>query len=211
MKEKLLCCLIGYFLGCFLTAEVVARKYTGSGASEIAEGNPGMANIMINLGFVPGILTLIGDVSKCLIAMILARYLFPEADKNIMFYAGFGATIGHCFPFWRKFKGGKGVATTCIMIVIYSFLWGLVSDLAGAIVVLLTQYLNLAGPVPPLVFALIMFILKDYEVAVMSLILGLLAIKLHWNFIAGIKDGTTEKTDVLGAIRKKLNKNKAPQ
>ena len=209
MKEKLISCLIGYFLGCFLTAEIVAKKYTGSGASEIAEGNPGMANIMINLGFVPGILTLIGDVSKCLIAMFLARYLFPEAGKNIMFYAGFGATIGHCFPFWRKFKGGKGVATTCIMIVIYSFLWGLVSDLAGAIVVLLTQYLNLAGPVPPLVFAVIMFILKDYEVAVMSLILGLLAIKLHWNFIAGIKDGTTEKTDVLGAIRKKLNKKKA--
>ena len=209
MKEKLISCLIGYFLGCFLTAEIVAKKYTGSGASEIAEGNPGMANIMINLGFVPGILTLIGDVSKCLIAMFLARYLFPEADKNIMFYAGFGATIGHCFPFWRKFKGGKGVATTCIMIVIYSFLWGLVSDLAGAIVVLLTQYLNLAGPVPPLVFAVIMFILKDYEVAIMSLILGLLAIKLHWNFIAGIKDGTTEKTDVLGAIRKKLNKKKA--
>ncbi len=209
MKEKLISCLIGYFLGCFLTAEIVAKKYTGSGASEIAEGNPGMANIMINLGFVPGILTLIGDVSKCLIAMFLARYLFPEADKNIMFYAGFGATIGHCFPFWRKFKGGKGVATTCIMIVIYSFLWGLVSDLAGAIVVLLTQYLNLAGPVPPLVFAVIMFILKDYEVAAMSLILGLLAIKLHWNFIAGIKDGTTEKTDVLGAIRKKLNKKKA--
>ena len=112
MKDKLLCCLIGYFLGCFLTAEIVAKKYTGKGASEIAEGNPGMANIMINLGFVPGILTLIGDVSKCLIAMFLARYLFPEADKNIMFYAGFGATIGHCFPFWRKFKGGKVVATT---------------------------------------------------------------------------------------------------
>ena len=79
----------------------------------------------------------------------------------------------------------------------------------GAIVVLLTQYLNLAGPVPPLVFAVIMFVLKDYEVAVMSLILGLLAVKLHWNFIAGIKDGTTEKNDVLGAIRKKLNKKKA--
>ncbi|MBR4461317.1 MAG: glycerol-3-phosphate acyltransferase [Erysipelotrichaceae bacterium] len=209
MKEKLISCVIGYFLGCFLTAELVAKKYTGKGASEIGEGNPGMANMMIHLGFVPGLLTVIGDVSKCLIAMFLARYLFPEADRSIMFFAGFGATIGHCFPFWRKFKGGKGVATTCIMIVIYSFLWGAVSDLAGAIVVLLTQYLNLAGPVPPLVFAIIMFVLKDYEVAIMSLILGLLAVKLHWNFIAGIKDGTTEKTDVLGAIRNKLNKKKA--
>ena len=86
MKEKLISCLIGYFLGCFLTAEIVAKKYTGSGASEIAEGNPGMANIMINLGFVPGILTLIGDVSKCLIAMFLACYLFPEAAIKALGY-----------------------------------------------------------------------------------------------------------------------------
>ena len=208
MKEKLISCLIGYCLGNFLTAELVAKKYNGTSSSEIDSGNPGMANIMINLGFVPGILTLIGDVAKCVIAMLIARYLFPEADKNIMFYAGFGATIGHCFPIWRKFQGGKGVATTCIMIAIYSFLWGAVADIAGAIVVLITQYLNLAGPVPPLVFAIAMFAIKDYEVAVMSAILFVIALAKHWPFIMGIFDPTTEKTDVIGAIRKKLNKNR---
>ena len=209
MKEKLISCIIGYFLGCFLTAELVAKKFAGKSCSEIDSGNPGMANIMINLGFVPGIITLVGDVAKCLIAMFLARYLFPEADRNIMFYAGFGATISHCFPFWRKFQGGKGVATNCIMMVVYSFAWGLVADLAGAIVVLLTKYLILAGPVPPLVFTVIMFAVKDYEVAVMSLIIGILALVKHWSFIVGIKDGTTEQTDVLGAIKRKLNKKKA--
>ena len=190
MKEKLISCIIGYFLGCFLTAELVAKKYAGKSCSEIDSGNPGMANIMINLGFVPGIITLVGDVAKCLIAMFLARYLFPETDRNIMFYAGF-------------------VATNCIMMLVYSFVWGLVADLAGAIVVLLTKYLNLAGPFPPLVFAAIMFAVKDYEVAVMSLIIGILALTKHWSFIVGIKDGTTEQTDVLGAIKKKLSKKKA--
>ncbi|MBQ2658217.1 MAG: glycerol-3-phosphate acyltransferase [Erysipelotrichaceae bacterium] len=211
MKEKLISCLIGYCLGNFLTAELVAKKYNGTSSSEIDSGNPGMANIMINLGFVPGILTLIGDVSKCVIAMLIARYLFPEADKNIMFYAGFGATIGHCYPIWRKFKGGKGVATTCIMIAIYSFLWGAVADIAGAIVVLITQYLNLAGPVPPLVYAIAMFAVKDYEVAVMSAILFVIALIKHWPAIMGIFDNTTGKTDVIGAIKKKLNKNKTKE
>lgn len=211
MKEKLISCLIGYCLGNFLTAELVAKKYNGTSSSEIDSGNPGMANIMINLGFVPGILTLIGDVAKCVIAMLIARYLFPEADKNIMFYAGFGATIGHCYPIWRKFKGGKGVATTCIMIVIYSFLWGAVADIAGAIVVLITQYLNLAGPVPPLVYAIAMFAVKDYEVAAMSAILFVIALVKHWPAIMGIFDHTTEKTDVIGAIKKKLNKNKTKE
>ncbi|MBO4919136.1 MAG: glycerol-3-phosphate acyltransferase [Erysipelotrichaceae bacterium] len=207
MKEKLISCLIGYCFGNFLTAELVARKYTGKDSSYLGDsGNPGMANIMLTLGFVPGILTLIGDVAKCLFAMFLVRYLFPDAEKSIMFYAGFGATIGHCFPIWRKFMGGKGVATTCIMIVVYSFLWGFVADVAGVIVVLTTKYLNLAGPVPPLVFAILMFITKDYEPAVMSLILFVIAMAKHWFFIRGIFNHTTEQTDVLGAIKKKLSK-----
>lgn len=211
MKEKLISCLIGYCLGNFLTAELVARKYAGTSSSQLGEsGNPGMANIMLTLGFVPGMITLIGDITKCVIAMFLACYLFSDAERNIMFYAGFGATIGHCFPIWRKFKGGKGVATTCAMIVVYSFLWGLIADLSGAAVVLISKYLNLAGPVPPLVFAAIMFVLKDYEAAVMSLILGLIALKLHWYYIKGIKDHTTEQNDVIAAIRNKLNRNRKP-
>ncbi|MBQ6479383.1 MAG: glycerol-3-phosphate acyltransferase [Erysipelotrichaceae bacterium] len=212
MKEKLISCIIGYFLGCFLTAEIVAKKYAGTSSSKLGEsGNPGMANIMLTLGFVPGMITLIGDVLKCVIAMLLAHYLFPEANHNIMFYAGFGATIGHCFPFWRKFQGGKGVATTCIMIAIYSFLWGAVADIAGAIVVLTTKYLNLAGPVPPLVFAIAMFVQKDYEVAVMSLILFVIALAKHWKFILGIFDHTTEQNDVIAAIKKKLSRKKTEE
>ena len=65
MTGKLISLLIGYVLGSFLTAEVVARKYAGKSAANLGEtGNPGMANIMASLGFVPGILTLAGDLGK---------------------------------------------------------------------------------------------------------------------------------------------------
>ena len=125
-----------------------------------------------------------------------------------MFYAGFGATLGHCFPFWRKFKGGKGVATTCAMIVLYNVLWGLAAMFGAGFLVILTKYLCISGPLIPFIFAIGMLLVKDYEPAVMSLILALIALRLHWPFIMGIRTGTTRKDDVIAALKKKLNRKK---
>ena len=207
MKEKVICCVIGYLFGCFLTAEAVAKRYAGKSSSQLGlSGNPGMVNIMSTLGFVPGILTLIGDLLKCVIPMFLARFLFPEAERSVMFYAGFGATFGHCFPFWRRFKGGKGVATTCAMVIIYSLPWGLIAVLGAGLLVLITKYLCISGPLIPFIYSIGMLIRKDYEPAVMSLILSVIALRLHWPFIMGIAKGTTRKDDVITAVRKKLKK-----
>ena len=209
MKEKAISLAIGYLFGCFLTAEVVAKRYANKSSSQLGlSGNPGMVNIMSTLGFVPGILTLVGDLLKCAIPMFLVRFLFPEADKSIMFYAGFGATLGHCFPFWRKFKGGKGVATTCAMVILYSLPWGLTAVLGAGVIVLITKYLCISGPLIPFIFAIGMLLVKDYEPAVMSLILALIALRLHWPFIVGIRKGTTRKDDVIAALKKKLNRKK---
>ena len=79
MTARLLSILIGYFCGCFLTAELVARKFAGKKAAEVGEtGNPGMANIMASLGFWPGIATLLGDMVKCLLAMTVCYLLFHK-------------------------------------------------------------------------------------------------------------------------------------
>ena len=207
MKEKAISLMIGYLFGSFLTAEVVAKRYANKSSSQLGlSGNPGMVNIMSTLGFVPGILTLIGDLLKCALAMLVARLLFPEMEKAITFYAGFGATLGHCFPFWRRFKGGKGVATTCAMIVLYDVLWGLAAMFGAGFLVILTKYLCISGPLIPVIYAIGMLIRKDYEPAVMSLILAVIALYLHWPFIVGIRKGTTRKDDVIAALKKKLKK-----
>ena len=65
MYAKLISLGIGYLFGCILTAEIVAHKITGGSASKLGDtGNPGMANIMASLGFVPGIITLAGDLDN---------------------------------------------------------------------------------------------------------------------------------------------------
>ena len=175
-------CIVGYFFGCFLTAEVVARRVAGKGACELGDtGNPGMANIMASLGFNAG-----------------------RAGWIVTLYAGFGCTLGHDFPFWRRFQGGKGVATTSVGISIYSFPLGLAANIAGMLVVFATKYLCIGGPVIPFAFVLAMLARGDQEAAAISLALTVLSILSHGPAIMGIRKGTTKQTDVLAAIRKKV-------
>ena len=207
MYEKLCSLCIGYFFGCLLTAEAVARKYAGKSAGDLGEtGNPGMANIMAALGFVPGILTLLGDLAKCIAAGLLSCTLFKDSGWIIVLYAGLGCTLGHDFPFWRKFRGGKGVAVTSMAIVMYAFWPGLAANIAGMLTVFAAKYLCLGGPVIPLVFMIILAAEGDREGAVIAAALTILAILAHGKAVKGIKDGKTGRTDVLKILSEKTRK-----
>ena len=130
--ERILCLLIGYLCGNLVTGEIVTRACTGRPASELGtSGNPGMANVMASIGMKEGLIVLAGDIAKVIAATVLARYLFGKDLGNLSIcWAGLGATLGHNFPFWMKFKGGKGVAvglaitfvvgwqvTVCVLVV----------------------------------------------------------------------------------------------
>ena len=204
---RLLSCMIGYVFGCVLTGEIIAYQFAGKSAAHLGEtGNPGMANIMATLGFVPGILVLAGDIVKTALAIVISWLLFRDAGWIVVLYAGLGATLGHDFPLWRGFRGGKGVVTTNLAITVYSPLWGVIANLLGAAIVAATQYLCLAGPACPAVFAVIMFLRGEGEAGVLSLVLTALALYCHGKSIRGMFDGTTSRTDVLGALKKKLFK-----
>ena len=204
MQAKLISLAIGYIFGCFLTADVVANKYAGKSASEIGgTGNPGMANVMAQLGFVPGIITLAGDLAKCLLAGLWCYFLFHETGMIVVLYAGLGCTLGHDFPAWKHYKGGKGVATTSMTVVMYSFLAGVVANIVGLLVVLATKYLCIGGPFIPLTFAVLMFVKGDIEAGIIGVILTVLSVIKHSGSIRGIKSGATSKTDVIAALKKK--------
>ena len=205
MVPRIVSGLIGYGFGCFLTAEIVARVYAGKSASELGEtGNPGMANVMASLGFRPGILTLIGDLAKCVIAQLICFFVFRENGSIALLYAALGCTVGHDYPFWRRFRGGKGVATTCIGLGIYHFFPALAAVLSDLAVTILTKYLCISGPVIPAVFAVIELCLGNHEAAAVGAVLAVLSLLRNRVSIAGIKSGKTSPTDVIGAIRKKL-------
>ncbi len=99
-----------YLLGSIPFGLILAKLFGGSDVRRAGSGNIGATNVARVAGFVPGVLTLLLDAAKGALAVLLAAR-GSEGDSRWMMLAGLGALVGHCFPVWLKFKGGKGVAT----------------------------------------------------------------------------------------------------
>lgn len=197
--------LIGYFFGCILTAEIVTRRLTGQPCSKLGTtGNPGMANVMAHLGFVPGIIVLAGDLAKTILAVALSMLLFHNAGHIIVYYTALGTTIGHNYPFWQHFHGGKGVATSCAGYFLCNPITGLISMILGMLVVFATGYLGLGAIIIAFTFVPFSFAVNGTEAGIVAVVLAILMLIKHFPAVYGISDGSTEKTDVLGAIKRKI-------
>jgi len=204
MSIRFFSLLIGYAFGCLLTGEAVARKLTGGSASGIGTtGNPGMANIMANLGLLPGLAVLAGDLAKCGAACAVAGMLYGSTG---VLYAGLGCTLGHDFPFWRRFSGGKGVATSSLAFFIYLPLQGLLANIAGMLIVFATGYLCIGAVAIPAAFAVMCFASGHREAAWVSMFYTCLSIMRNLRSLRGIRSGETAKNDVPGAIAKGLKR-----
>lgn len=132
--------LLGYAFGNILTAEIVIRKALGKTVFEVGTGNPGMANVMARVGFKEGAIVLAGDLAKTVLPCVIARFLlFPGNRYEAAAFAGLGAVLGHNFPIWHKFKGGKGVSATCAAIFCVQPAVGILSMLVGMYVTFLYE------------------------------------------------------------------------
>lgn len=107
--------LIGYLLGGLQSAILVGRT-NGIDIRTQGSGNAGTTNTIRVLGKKAGVVVLIIDVLKAVVAILLAKLIFgnshPEAKLLIALYSGIGAILGHSYPMFFQFKGGKGIATT---------------------------------------------------------------------------------------------------
>lgn len=202
MAEKALCLLIGYLFGCILTAEVIVKHKTGKSVSEFGTGNPGMANVMRIFGFRTGAAVLAGDLVKTIAVVLICCLLFGRTSvlpsgkplgQYAVLWAGLGAVLGHNWPLWRRMRGGKGVAVTCMAIFLFSPLWGLISDVAGMLVVFLTGYLPLGAVVITTLFAIFAGIFYGPQALVPALALALIMLSRHYPGLIRSLKGTEEK------------------
>ena len=202
MGEKALCLLIGYLFGCILTAELIVKHKTGKSVSEFGTGNPGMANVMRIFGFRTGAAVLAGDLAKTVAAVLICCVLFGRSSilpsgkplgQYAVLWAGLGAALGHNWPVWRRLKGGKGVAVTCMTIFLFSPLWGLISDAAGMLVVFRTGYLPLGAVVITTLFTVFAGIFYGAEAAIPAFALALIMLSRHYPGLIRSFKGTEEK------------------
>lgn len=122
-----ICAVIGYLLGNFQTAIVVSRRILKDDVRDHGSGNPGATNMTRTFGTKWGLVTFAGDALKCVLAVLLGRWmagawgLFPsDAALSVStggYMAGAFVVLGHCYPVIFRFKGGKGSACT------FAFMW----------------------------------------------------------------------------------------
>ncbi len=117
---RVICLLIGYVFGLFQTAYIYGRLH-GVDIRNYGSGNAGTTNTLRVFGTKAGLLVLAGDIMKCILAVIFTGVIFGSSHGDMIYllkmYTAAGAIIGHNFPFYLKFKGGKGIAATAGLIL----------------------------------------------------------------------------------------------
>lgn len=118
--ERIICLVMGYVFGLFQTAYLYG-KMNGIDIRNYGSGNAGTTNTLRVLGTKAGLIVLFGDIMKCILAVVVTGLLFEKSHPEMIYllkmYAAAGAILGHNFPFYLKFKGGKGIAATAGLIL----------------------------------------------------------------------------------------------
>jgi glycerol-3-phosphate acyltransferase PlsY len=120
IAARVLSVVLGYAFGLFQTGYIYGKS-KGIDIRSQGSGNPGTTNSLRVLGIKAGIITFLGDLLKAIFAVVVAWLIFkdryPDSVRLLELYAGFGAVLGHNFPFYLGFKGGKGIASTAGVIL----------------------------------------------------------------------------------------------
>ena len=140
--------IVSYLIGCINFAIIISKaKSKGKGdIRSIGSGNPGMLNMSRAYGIGVGILILFLDICKGLVPCLVCRlvfknfnYLNMNLEVTALYLAGLGAVCGHIFPFWLKFKGGKGISTTIGVFLASQPLPTLLFGISAIVFILLTR------------------------------------------------------------------------
>jgi glycerol-3-phosphate acyltransferase PlsY len=134
----------GYVLGSIPFGYLLVRARSGRDVRAMGSGNIGATNVARTAGWSIGIATLVLDAAKGFFAVWLAGH-FSDGNIRFMMYAGLAAILGHVFPVWLKFSGGKGVATALGVFLMISWAAVAASVAIFVIVVLFWRYVSLAS------------------------------------------------------------------
>lgn len=144
--ERVICLIVGYIFGLFQTGYLVG-KFNHIDIRRQGSGNAGTTNALRVMGWKAGAVTFAGDVLKCVFAVVLMRFVFRKTEyvPLLGMYAAMGTTLGHNFPFYLKFKGGKGIAVLAGLVVSTGFSLVPIPLAAFVVAVLLTRYVSLGS------------------------------------------------------------------
>ena len=187
--QLLLSSLIGYLLGCIQSAFILGRLVSKIDIRDHGTGNAGASNITSTLGIKFGVVVGLVDILKGFFAVQVVKWIYP-GNPDLVYLAGLMAILGHIFPFYLKFRGGKGVATLAGMMFGVNWKLGALFVLLVAVPALITDYI-VAGSFSAFIALPIVTYFLGYPVLITYLSVGLaiLCFYLHRENIKRIMAG----------------------
>ena len=143
--ERFLCIMIGYAFGCLQFSYILGKLLKGIDIRQYGSGNAGTTNAIRVLGTKIGIATLVLDILKAVAALLVIAAIWGYDQKYLMLWGGIGAVLGHNYPFYMQFKGGKGVAATIGIFLASDIRLLLIAGIPALILLAVTKYMSLAS------------------------------------------------------------------
>ncbi|MFP4457896.1 MAG: glycerol-3-phosphate acyltransferase [Clostridia bacterium] len=186
--------VLGYLFGCFQTSYFLGKLVKGIDIRDHGVNNAGASNTVMVLGFKYGLLVAILDILKATFAVLIIKRFYPNMP-NVWYLTGLGAFLGHCFPFFMQFRGGKGTASLVGAALAIDIRVGLITMLSGMVVAIITDYIFI-GTLTVLSMFAISSIFYDYGTfsLVIAIIVAVISLAKHSNNIVRLIKG--EETHV---------------
>lgn len=191
---NLLTLLIAYLLGSINTSIIASKLMIGDDIRNHGSGNAGATNALRTMGKKGAIIVVIGDVLKTVVAILIAKFILHN-NPSAVYIAGIGAVLGHNFPLYFKFKGGKGIIVSATVMLFADPVIGIIVMAFSLAVMAITRYVSLGSILGAVLFAVLSLIFKtnNTDFIVFALMLAILAIYMHKSNIARLFSGTENK------------------
>lgn len=204
MAAYIIVAIVAYLLGSISFSVIISKKLAGFDVREKGSGNAGATNVLRSVGKKGALLTLLGDALKGVVAIlfaILVGAIAKNADKSLLVQiAGILVVIGHTFPIFFEFKGGKGVATALGVLLMTNWKIGLICLVFALVLMILTKMVSMGSVGAAILFpVLTLFIHSNYTVLdgssyyIYSIILAVIVAFNHRSNIQRILNGTENK------------------
>ncbi|MDO5057461.1 MAG: glycerol-3-phosphate 1-O-acyltransferase PlsY [Lautropia sp.] len=195
---NILVLVAAYLIGSISFAVVVSRMMGLADPHTYGSGNPGATNVLRTGNKQAAALTLLGDVLKGVVAVLLARWLAPTLglSQTAVMLVGLAAFIGHLFPVFHGFKGGKGVATAAGVLLALNPLHGLAVLATWLLVAFTTRYSSLAALVAAVLAPLYWQLF--YGISASALVVLVMSALLVWRHRSNINKLLTGKESKIG-------------
>ncbi|MBQ7872071.1 MAG: glycerol-3-phosphate 1-O-acyltransferase PlsY [Oscillospiraceae bacterium] len=194
---KILACLaMGYLLGCLNGALLISKLGMHEDIREKGSGNAGLTNFIRSYGSWKALLVIVIDLGKIVLACVLATLILPEQRDLAKILAGAAAQIGHIFPAFFGWRGGKGILCSAGLAIAMDWRIFAIAFPLFVIIVVTTHYVSLGSMVATLCYAVLFVVFFTEQPAVwgIALFMSAMAIFMHRKNIVRLCKGTENKT-----------------